>query len=1282
MATAAPASQAKAPALAMQAMSAPPLVQRTSRAGFVPPLASLAAIPARPAVQRTCEACGEEDYEEQGVQPRLEVGAAADPLEVEADAIAERVMASGSPATVQRICEACDEEEQEDEQSVQPRLEVGAAGDRFEVEADAIAARVMAMRASEASEASEAPETVQRACAACASSDEEARARRLESDDEPLEARVARGRVRARRAGGSAATIAASQRELTSGGEPLPSDARAFFEPRMGRDLSAVRIHRGGGAGALNRSIAARAFTYRNHIWLGSSEAASASFTMAHELAHVLQQTAPGPVGPRDSASLDPQPPVRRTFYYEEQGRSLPQTHDEVVNWLTVKDSALFAEVPVPNANRKGRQLLKKKFGRADLVSFAGSDREVPVGMSTAACPKAQKDHWYCTDSEDRTSSRKPTTLDEATIKTVKQSIIQNGTAWGKMDSDSVPRYGPILGAVPMNGFIRDAGGVERAAKPGIQPSDVTPAEVKTQLAIGDVKAGAFVSARRKAVAQIRNYMLGFQETNQLYEDVRARIEKRREAMKAEGRNDFSALPSALTPWKMGADILGSIKGVGPVQKITDTPRNIVLKRWTSDNEGGIARSENVPGATAKTGNLYIWKDTGLMSGAWSYLWSPEDSEGSNLYSALGPDPTFDALKENSHCLREALLMPASPPKPGSAASTAATASKAPACLKKMPLDGAAASPAPAVVQRGPPKKPKAPAAPAPVDPFKENFPAWEGKQTKLTTDFAAYGKSAKGGERTAALAELEARQNIAERVPGKSGALSQKGAETLKEQGSAFAWLETLGGRSGRVIGQLRLRFGGLFERLVKAYGVVKEKVQAFFAKLSPNKPGKGLGKAVLKIVAKLLGAIGNWVLPRVTQALMDCLEEGISKKLEELFADGPLAVVREKIEAAQAFAEELTDSVLSTMSGIGDYLVGDLKGTIDKIKEAADFIRDIVNIGKNVFDAVRLAICVAGGVESFGLSCAVSLVDKVLSWMGISPLEALAGSLLSTCMGQTMLTEAMMAFKAIQDLPKTIASKIVETVKGKLPEAAQGLLCDPATMVLELPKVSEVTCGSGGSPGATPGPNADGSYSKGSWTPPSGYTPEQRQKVEDLAKAEAPPAQTPPPPPEDGAPGGSPPPPTPAPEETQAPPKPEGEKGTVPPTETPAQGPGGSGTEAPDSIKQGTLDNATPATIRLEIHGGFSPTKAYDGTIAYPVHVVGKGSDGADYGPLPVNIFVFAVIKADKGWKIDFKFQVSDPSKNIILTDGKTGNSMEIFDSATLRIKVPLRPPVGAAP
>ncbi|HYW16737.1 MAG TPA: DUF4157 domain-containing protein [Allosphingosinicella sp.] len=181
---------------------------RSAAPGFAPPLASLAAVPARPAVQRRCSACAGE----------------------------------------------------KDELPVQARLEVGAADDRHEREADGIAAQMMG------------------------------------------EARPAAPVVQRRAGAGGGETIAASHGDLASGGAPLPESTRQFFESRMGRDLSGVRVHEGTGAAALNASIRARAFTYRNHVWLGRRERAAPSFTMAHELAHVAQQTAPGPVGPQVSA--------------------------------------------------------------------------------------------------------------------------------------------------------------------------------------------------------------------------------------------------------------------------------------------------------------------------------------------------------------------------------------------------------------------------------------------------------------------------------------------------------------------------------------------------------------------------------------------------------------------------------------------------------------------------------------------------------------------------------------------------------------------------------------------------------------------------------------------------------------------------------------------------------------------------------------------------------------------------------------------------------------------
>lgn len=61
----------------------------------------------------------------------------------------------------------------------------------------------------------------------------------------------------------------------------------------MGYDFSEVRLHQGARANQFNAAFSARAFTYRNHIWLGPDESPTPTITLAHELSHVMQQTRP-----------------------------------------------------------------------------------------------------------------------------------------------------------------------------------------------------------------------------------------------------------------------------------------------------------------------------------------------------------------------------------------------------------------------------------------------------------------------------------------------------------------------------------------------------------------------------------------------------------------------------------------------------------------------------------------------------------------------------------------------------------------------------------------------------------------------------------------------------------------------------------------------------------------------------------------------------------------------------------------------------------------------------
>jgi hypothetical protein len=73
------------------------------------------------------------------------------------------------------------------------------------------------------------------------------------------------------------------------GGKSLPN--REKFESFFDTDLSAVRVHEGAESADLNRSIAARAFTTGTDVFLGADASTNDSELMAHELTHVVQQT-------------------------------------------------------------------------------------------------------------------------------------------------------------------------------------------------------------------------------------------------------------------------------------------------------------------------------------------------------------------------------------------------------------------------------------------------------------------------------------------------------------------------------------------------------------------------------------------------------------------------------------------------------------------------------------------------------------------------------------------------------------------------------------------------------------------------------------------------------------------------------------------------------------------------------------------------------------------------------------------------------------------------------
>ena len=155
-------------------------------------------------------------------------------------------------------------------------LRVGAVDDPLEVEAERVADRVMRMPSSEL--------VVRRCPGGCP--DEEVLRRQPVDEEEDELLRTP--------ADGGAPGVVPGEAVRSGGGGGLPPGSLRFFEPRLGVDLSGVRVHHDGGAARLASSVNARAFTVGRDVFFGAGEWAPGTtrgdLLLAHELTHTIQQ--------------------------------------------------------------------------------------------------------------------------------------------------------------------------------------------------------------------------------------------------------------------------------------------------------------------------------------------------------------------------------------------------------------------------------------------------------------------------------------------------------------------------------------------------------------------------------------------------------------------------------------------------------------------------------------------------------------------------------------------------------------------------------------------------------------------------------------------------------------------------------------------------------------------------------------------------------------------------------------------------------------------------------
>lgn len=1090
-----------------------------------------------------------------------------------------------SGPSVQRKCAACEEEQS----AVQPRLEVGPVGDRYEQEADSIAAQVMAMRDSEPSAASDAAPAVQRACAACsASSDDEPRARRIGGEDRASEEDELK--VRARREGGPE-TIAASDSELTSGGAALPAGTRSFFETRMGRDLGDVRVHQGGQSAAMNASISARAFTYKNHVWLGAGETAGPSFTMAHELAHVMQQTAPGPVGPQRVMRIKCDPDDKSLFFAPTTSKK-SDAEQEFIAKLT-KGTGLLGEAPVPNATKNADSCnALGKTGRADLMKTSNGNF---VGFRFAQKTGKQIPRpWY---SPSASTMGCPASDAMRLVPQYQQTHFEKPNMF--VDGKAVP-VGSAGNMAPTIGYT---GGLQFTADGATAPTSVE---------IGEVKFGGTRSARKEAQGQIDHYLAGHQFVQKGYEDIRRNISISSNELEGGKKPN-------LTEWKLKTGYLTSIQGVSDDWQPQGESQDLVVAKYIEVKDTLVPKKcENIDSIKGK---LYHGHDTDLKF-VWLYAWYPDAAPPENTPDGKSKFTTYQQTAQQ-------LL------------SKATSAPGADAKVRKMPIGASIA--APSAMRKSKPAKP-IPSS----DPFKEAYPEWKKERDKLGVDFKGYRKSNEFGKDTMGMLFNQALKNTKEIKGTSPNSVEPSKSAAMVEAEKGFRDLEIMAGPGGKAIGELRYRLGTVFLKILAGYDKIRTKVEGFFKK-SPSGTGGSLGARALRIFTKILGKVALYMLPRVTDALIECVENGFRATIERWIDQSPVGTIEDTINSYIEKANALKDDVFGDVAAFVEETIAPLEAEYEAVKKIVDGVVKVVDIAKKIFDVARAAACLAGGLETLGISCVVALADKLLSLVGASPSEHLMGWLMESCAAKEYLAKVVLGYQQIKEIPRAIAKKIVELIGPRLPDWLQSFVCDPKTMTTieaELPTWDEVACdGSEGGLGKSDRPGGvDASVDR---TP----TADEKEKLGgfDIAGNDADRPRLPAPPPV----------------ATTSP------QQTVPPQ--PAA-PTGGGDDASDeqtsdtrkhSVEPGTVQGGVNVAVNYVLRGGFTPGK-FNPPKPSGAIVQAATSSGSIYGPDSIEILIHEVYMEDGkprikfSPKIDYKLNSDDRSLGMeagVVYDGKIG-------------------------
>lgn len=334
-------------------------------------------------------------------------------------------------------------------QFLQAKTKLGPAGDKYEQEAESTARQVMSTIASSDVEPhankaqhrsrAEALATVQReslqsilarpvyaATAQRGVGDKISRIQRHEKAEDDLQASPQHGL----KGGEVDESVATAIEDTKGGGGSLPDQVRTSMERGFGADFSAVRVHTGGQADALNHSLNAKAFTTGRDIFFAKGQynpqSRSGQELIAHELTHTVQQGAV-------QTSSD----VRRAMHVP-------------------RDSARVQREPVRNAEEQKEIRVAATRIRADLaLYFAATDTLDSSVINTPGFqPRVKKDRTLEVPQKVREAANRIQNMDirmlywaffDAVDKFLKdesmlKAILENDRLYGELYAESLYR--------------------------------------------------------------------------------------------------------------------------------------------------------------------------------------------------------------------------------------------------------------------------------------------------------------------------------------------------------------------------------------------------------------------------------------------------------------------------------------------------------------------------------------------------------------------------------------------------------------------------------------------------------------------------------------------------------------------------------------------------------------------------------------------------------------------------------------------------------------------------